>query len=177
MLKTYLKRVFEIADRGDDRKESYYSTLEKLLEGYANSTHKPHIKLTTLPKKTEAGNPDFPRVPFTGEYKTFSKMTEHGASLVELHLMRSKDFESPLARFSGNGENKVERAIYAGSRVGINDSQYFEQVEPEVWEYQIGGYKVCDKWLKDRKGRGLPLDDVKHYCKIMTALGKTNSVQ
>ena len=59
MLKTYLKRIFEIADRGDDREESYYSTLEKLLEEYAVSTDKPHFKLTTLPKKTEAGNPDF----------------------------------------------------------------------------------------------------------------------
>ncbi len=59
MLKTYLKKIFEIASRGDDREESYYSTLESLLEEYVNSTGKTHIKLTTLPKKTEAGNPDF----------------------------------------------------------------------------------------------------------------------
>ena len=59
MIRTYLKRIFEIASRGDDREESYYSTLESLFEEYANSAGKLHIKLTTLPKKTEAGNPDF----------------------------------------------------------------------------------------------------------------------
>jgi len=59
MIRTYLKRIFEIASRGDDREESYYSTLEKLFEEYANSAGKLYIKLTTLPKKTEAGNPDF----------------------------------------------------------------------------------------------------------------------
>ena len=35
----------------------------------------------------------------------------------------------------------------------INNDQYFEGITEEVWEYQIGGYQVCDKWLKDRKGR------------------------
>jgi len=59
MLKNYLKKITEIAIRGDDREESYYSTLENLLLEYLNSTNRAHIKVTTLPKKTEAGNPDF----------------------------------------------------------------------------------------------------------------------
>ncbi len=28
-----------------------------------------------------------------------------------------------------------------------------KEFQPEVWQYQIGGYQVCDKWLKDRKGQ------------------------
>ncbi|HZO99007.1 MAG TPA: type ISP restriction/modification enzyme, partial [Terriglobia bacterium] len=28
--------------------------------------------------------------------------------------------------------------------------QYFEGVPPEVWNFHIGGYQVCEKWLKDR---------------------------
>lgn len=59
MLKNYLKKITEIAIRGDDREESYYSTLENLLLEYLNSTNRAYIKVTTLPKKTEAGNPDF----------------------------------------------------------------------------------------------------------------------
>jgi hypothetical protein len=31
MLKPYLKRIYEIANRGDAREESYYSILEGLL--------------------------------------------------------------------------------------------------------------------------------------------------
>jgi len=59
MLKAYLKRLFEAAQTGDAREESYYSSLEELFKAFANSIGKKHIRVTTLPKKTEAGNPDF----------------------------------------------------------------------------------------------------------------------
>ena len=57
MLKPYLKRIYEIANRGDAREESYYSILEGLLEEYIESVGKRNIHITTLPKKTEAGEP------------------------------------------------------------------------------------------------------------------------
>ncbi|MBA7497927.1 hypothetical protein ES704_00661 [subsurface metagenome] len=59
MLKSYLKKIYEIIQRGDAREETYYSTLEKLLQEYSESINKKDIKITTLPKQTEAGNPDF----------------------------------------------------------------------------------------------------------------------
>src|SRR3970040_2856780 len=59
MLKSYLKKVSEVANRGDAREESYYSALEGLLKEYAGSIDKKNVYITTLPKKTEAGNPDF----------------------------------------------------------------------------------------------------------------------
>ncbi len=59
MLKAYLKKVSEIASRGDATEESYYSALEQLLKEYAESVSKRNIYVTILPKKTEAGNPDF----------------------------------------------------------------------------------------------------------------------
>jgi REP element-mobilizing transposase RayT len=51
--------------------------------------------------------------------------------------------------------------------------QYFEGVPPEVWNFHIGGYQVCEKWLKDRRGRALTYDDLEHYCKVVTALSET----
>jgi uncharacterized protein len=42
-----------------------------------------------------------------------------------------------------------------------------------VWEFHIGGYQVCQKWLKDRKGRKLDIDDINHYQKIVVALAET----
>ena len=59
MLKAYFKRIFEVAKRGDAREESYYSSLEELLRNYAISINKKQVHVTTLPKKTDAGNPDF----------------------------------------------------------------------------------------------------------------------
>ena len=43
----------------------------------------------------------------------------------------------------------------------------------EVWDFQIGGYQVCHKWLKDRKGRTLSEENVAHYQKIVVALNET----
>ncbi|HUW14718.1 MAG TPA: type ISP restriction/modification enzyme [Anaerolineae bacterium] len=61
----------------------------------------------------------------------------------------------------------------APGRVYVNKTQYFEGVEPEVWEFHIGGHRVLHKWLKDRKGRILSYDDVTHYGKIVVALKET----
>ena len=44
---------------------------------------------------------------------------------------------------------------------------------PDVWEFHIGGYQVCEKWLKDRRGRELAYDDKRNYQKIVLALGET----
>jgi Type ISP C-terminal specificity domain len=51
--------------------------------------------------------------------------------------------------------------------------QYFEGVPPDVWNFHIGGYQVCEKWLKDRRGRTLTYDDQMHYCKVVTAINET----
>lgn len=120
---------------------------------------------------------DFPKIPFTKDYKLFSKMAEYGESLVELHLLKSTKFDSPVAKFQGNGNYMLEKVKFEKGKLYINNDQYFENIAPEVWEFQIGGYQVCDKWLKDRKGRKLNLEEIKHYCKVVTALGKTIEVQ
>jgi predicted helicase len=122
---------------------------------------------------------DFPRVPFTKDFKLFQKMSDLGKELTELHLLKSKTLSNPISRFQGNGTNEVEKLRYdeKEKKIYINKNRYFDGIEKEVWEYQIGGYQVCDKWLKDRKGRILTLDDIRHYCKVVTALKKTIEIQ
>ena len=58
-------------------------------------------------------------------------------------------------------------------RVYINKTQYFEGVPSEVWDCHIGGYQVCKKWLKDRKGRTLNYDELTYYQKVIVALKNT----
>jgi hypothetical protein len=43
----------------------------------------------------------------------------------------------------------------------------------EIWNFHIGGYQVCEKWLKDRKGRKLTYEDTRHYQRIVVALNET----
>jgi len=52
-------------------------------------------------------------------------------------------------------------------------AQYFEGVPPDVWDFHIGGYQVCEKWLKDRRGRKLSYDDLTHYQRVVVALNET----
>jgi len=49
----------------------------------------------------------------------------------------------------------------------------FRGVPEEVWNFHIGGYQVCEKWLKDRKDRTLTADDIAHYHRIVIALHET----
>ncbi len=93
--------------------------------------------------------------------------------------MKSSKIEKPIAKFQGRNGNKITKVNYTKDegRVYINSKKYFEGVEQEIWEYQIGGYQVCHKWLKDRKGRTLSLDEIKHYCKVVTAIQHTIKIQ
>ena len=85
-------------------------------------------------------------------------------------------------RRNGYGVRELAPALESGgkpphSQTGAHraplQGQYFEGVPPEVWEFHIGGYQVCEKWLKDRRGRTLSWDDIEHYQKIVVALKET----
>ena len=122
---------------------------------------------------------DFPRIPFTKNYSLFIKMAKYGQQLVDMHLLKSKELDPPVAKFQGKGDNKIEKLIYneKEKRLYFNQNQYFEGITEEIWLYQIGGYQVCSKWLKDRKGRTLSLRDIKHFCRVSTALKRTIEIQ
>ena len=127
---------------------------------------------------------DFPRIPLTSDPALFWELARLGAELTALHLMESPSLNDLLTRFPEVGDNVVGNLRYtaprreddgrvAPGRVCINQTQYFEGVAPDVWEFQIGGYQVLHKWLKDRKGRALAFDDLLHYQKIVVALTET----
>ena len=130
---------------------------------------------------------DFPRLPLTSDLELFRDLAALGKQLVALHLLDFAAAPSPsrLGLFPVAGSNEVEKVRYVepsrdgdgaaemNGRVYINKTQYFDTVPPEVWEFHIGGYQVCDKWLKDRKGRRLTIDDIQHYQRIVVALRET----
>ena len=120
---------------------------------------------------------DFPRIPFTKDYKLFITLGKLGKQLSDLHLLKSKELEKTKPQFPIDGNNEVEKLKYEDEKTWINETQYFNNVKEEVWKYQIGGYQVCEKWLKDRKGRTLTLDEIKTYSKIITALSITITLQ
>ena len=123
---------------------------------------------------------DFPRIPFTSNRNTFKVLSLLGQELIALHLMKSPQLEQYITRFIENGGNLVVDATYvkyADGEVIINKKgDRFTGVPESVWNFYVGGYQVCHKWLKDRKGRQLSPDDLNHYQKIVVALSETMQI-
>jgi len=120
---------------------------------------------------------DFPRLPLTSHKELFKALVEKGAELVALHLMESPLLDDPhnfITRYRVSGSNMVDKVRYneITKRVHINKEQYFEGITPDIWNFHIGGYQVCQKWLKDRKGRSIT-NELTHYQKVVVALKET----
>jgi len=116
---------------------------------------------------------DFPRLPLTSNRTLFVALAEKGHELVDLHLLRSPKIDNYITTYSVGGDHQVKKVQYAGDKVWINTNQYFGGVPKAVWKFQIGGYQVCEKWLKDRKGRRLSGEDINHYQQVVVALNET----
>jgi predicted helicase len=118
---------------------------------------------------------DFPRVPPPGAAKPFVALLKLGHELLSLHLLESPGLDRAITRFKGQAKPEVEKVSYAESTVWLDKAQTcgFVGVPEEVWNFHLGGYQVCEKWLKDRKGRTLSKDDIAHYQKIVVAISET----
>jgi len=135
---------------------------------------------------------DFPRVPYPENAEQFWKLVALGGKLRCLHLLEDVEPQEEIADFPIAGSGEVEKVQYVASaplshhgtlsgvevsgRVYINDTQYFDHVPTEAWNFYIGGYQPAQKWLKDRKGRTLDYVETKHYQKIIRALKETGEV-
>ena len=142
---------------------------------------------------------DFPRIPLPTDDALFARLVAAGTELIALHTM---DATLPrITRYDVAGSNEVVkvrwvtaveaaagapspqpspvngRGSQGGGRVYINDAQYFDDVPQAVWDTHIGGYRVAEKWLKDRKGRQLSYDDLTHYQSVIAALARTLELQ
>ena len=118
---------------------------------------------------------DFPRVPLTSDSHLFATLARLGAKLVGLHTLDvelapelktlrtsypirgTDEVASGHPRYLAPGEpDPLSGTPLLAGRVYINrgnaskrvSGQYFEGVPPEVWEFHIGGYQVCEKWPK-----------------------------
>jgi len=117
---------------------------------------------------------EFPRLPLSGSLNLFRSLARFGGELVALHLMESPRIKNFITRFTGKGDNSIpKKPTWKNNAVWINAFQCFEGVPENVWSFRIGGYQVCEKWLKDRKGRTLTADDIAHYQKIIVAISET----
>ena len=134
---------------------------------------------------------DFPRLPLTSSLELFRALARLGSELTALHLLESPTLDESITEFIGDNQ-QVSKVIYTpdnGGTVWIDGKGTAKKPQPgtsgfapipeEVWNFHIGGYQVCEKWLKDRgpkkgkPGRTLTTEDIAHYHKIIISLTET----
>jgi hypothetical protein len=128
---------------------------------------------------------DFPRIPLPGSAVLFKELASLGAEMVSLHLLEAPKVDDFITTYAGPRNPEVGRVGWTDNTVWLDapatprgQSQRagtigFYGVPDAVWNFHFGGYQVCEKWLKDRKGRKLLKADIEHYQKIVVALSET----
>ena len=102
---------------------------------------------------------DFPRIPFTEDVKIFKLLSTIGWKLIQVHL-KNEILKNTYPIFPVRGGNRIEKVDFHDKKVFINDLQYFDNITEEIFNFQIGGYKVLNKYLSYRKERVLLLEEI-----------------
>jgi predicted helicase len=114
-----------------------------------------------------------------------------GCGLKKDELYRVEKFRFEELGETGTKKNPVEVTIEIGTfatvdfpglfkrwgRVYIDDKHYFSNIPGELWEYKLCGYRVLEKWLRERKGKGLTGEEINGLIEIAWKLGKTVQYQ
>ncbi len=129
---------------------------------------------------------DFPKVPiindsdskddenaFFVDEELFSKYVSIGKQLREIHLM-DKTVSVELSLSPNSADDMVIESIkYNNGKLQLNSNKTLLGISQEVWDYQIGGYQVLEKWFKEHKGEALTIDSFTHLENIVGAITKT----
>lgn len=126
----------------------------------------------------------FPRIPLPQALDQFRTLAAFGQRLTDCHLLKeSRSAVAPTGtrsptvhRFEGEGDGVVAKVQYLDGQIWINPTQYFTDVPEKVWEYEVGAYQVCEKWLKDRRGEALSRAELQQYRAILVAVAETLQV-
>ena len=133
---------------------------------------------------------DFPRVPIINEpeelrtaesfyvsEEMFRKYSAAGARLRRLHLMTDKT-PAALSLDPSTAENMEIGAVkYKDGVLQLNANNRIVGIPKEVWDYQIGGYQVVDKWFKSHKGEALSLGSFTHIENMVGLIAETIRIQ
>ena len=126
----------------------------------------------------------FPRIFVPKELSLLVRLATLGGELVALHLLETPRSDTRLATYDGPVGPQVEKISYSDQTIWLDKAKTcgFKGIPEEVWNFHIGGYQVCEKWLKDRQAKGgknprpgrvLTDEDIDHYQNIVVALSET----
>lgn len=144
---------------------------------------------------------DFPYIPITKNIELFKKLSALGADLVALHTFNDKyeatswnqrNLKSPFKEYlvefvegiNGKEVGRFNTDCYQNGKLFIDENKkengsYFIGIPKEIWEFFIGSYQVCYKWMYDKrvksgkKGKILAVEDIDRFKKIVITINET----
>jgi predicted helicase len=101
----------------------------------------------------------FPRILWPPSADAYSVMARLGGGLADCHLLRDR---YPLPCFVGKAPLTVAPGFprFDRGRLLLDQTSYFEGIEPAAANFVVGSHRPAIKLLKDRKGRPLSGDDL-----------------
>ena len=152
--------------------------------------HQKHYRETYI----EYLQQDFPRVPIITEKQEFYKFVGAGKKLAELHLMENIPQTTTIdyTIFVNNEKSDLQTLIkqnfiinkisYKEGELTLTDANnnyiIITGITGDVWNYEIGSYKVLDKWLKYRKKEQVILNenDIQHIINMAISIASTINI-
>jgi hypothetical protein len=118
---------------------------------------------------------NFPKIPFVATVAEFEKLSALGMQLVQVHLLEEKPVTKRKLRIYGNDKKtrlQIDLVKYDKKNkwLYVAESVHISPVPVEVWEFEIGGYQVLDKWLKDRREDILSVKEVAYFLQVIEIL-------
>ncbi len=99
---------------------------------------------------------NFPRILLPGNASLTRDLCSIGAQLVILHLLEFRTPAEEPTRLIGDSTPVVEKASWADETIWFDKGKHngLTNVSEQIWKFHLGGYQVCEKWLKDRQAKG-----------------------
>ncbi len=129
---------------------------------------------------------DFPRVPvvnvpeeeqndgtFHVSEELYKEYVSVGARLRKLHLMQTKVPAELVLTPNTPDDMEIGAVKYKNGRLQLNTNKCITGIPQNVWEYQIGGHQVLDKWFKEHKGEILTIESFTHIENVVGILAET----
>lgn len=129
---------------------------------------------------------DFPRVPVINEpieercdesffvsEELYNKYVSAGERLRKLHLMQIKSPATLSLEPNTSEDLEIGAVKYKNGILQLNANKNITGISQAVWDYQIGGHQVLNKWFKEHKGEPLSIDTFAHIENIVGLLEET----
>lgn len=115
---------------------------------------------------------DFPRIPYPTQ-EEFFELIDIGKELRRIHLMKDNVDISKIGYNIGSSF-MIETPKYNDGVIQINKSgTEITNVPKKIWDMCIGGYQPLQRWLKDRKGEDISVENLDYLRSIVVRLEKT----